>query len=131
MRRRRQRPSIGLLCWIGIGVTALGACAQRTKSADTHEPVVKKLIALLDEQSDLRDTLEQAIATAAIEDFDSLDGLYAFVDGLVTGWHDLDASHLALLEAVAGPTLVQAAYREAERADYLWHEFGDSCLLLP
>jgi S-adenosylmethionine:tRNA ribosyltransferase-isomerase len=53
------------------------------------------------------------------------------VDGLVTGWHDPDASHLALLEAVAGPTLVQAAYREAERADYLWHEFGDSCLLLP
>jgi S-adenosylmethionine:tRNA ribosyltransferase-isomerase len=53
------------------------------------------------------------------------------VDGLVTGWHDPDASHLALLEAVAGPTLVQAAYREAERAGYLWHEFGDSCLLLP
>ena len=49
------------------------------------------------------------------------------------GWTDLvlDASHLALLEAVARPTLVQAAYREAERADYLWHEFGDSCLLLP
>ncbi|HEV8275719.1 MAG TPA: S-adenosylmethionine:tRNA ribosyltransferase-isomerase [Streptosporangiaceae bacterium] len=53
------------------------------------------------------------------------------VDGLVTGWHDPDASHLALLEAVAGPALVQAAYREAERAGYLWHEFGDSCLLLP
>jgi S-adenosylmethionine:tRNA ribosyltransferase-isomerase len=53
------------------------------------------------------------------------------VNSLVTGWHDPDASHLALLEAVAGPTLVQAAYREAERADYLWHEFGDSCLLLP
>jgi phosphatidylserine decarboxylase precursor len=43
-----------------------------------------KLIALLDERSDLRGTLEQAIATAAIEDVDSLDGLYAFVDGLVT-----------------------------------------------
>jgi S-adenosylmethionine:tRNA ribosyltransferase-isomerase len=53
------------------------------------------------------------------------------VDGLVTGWHDPDASHLALLEAVAGPKLVQAAYGEAERAGYLWHEFGDSCLLLP
>jgi S-adenosylmethionine:tRNA ribosyltransferase-isomerase len=53
------------------------------------------------------------------------------VDGLVTGWHDPDASHLALLEAVAGPKLVQAAYGEAERSGYLWHEFGDSCLLLP
>jgi S-adenosylmethionine:tRNA ribosyltransferase-isomerase len=53
------------------------------------------------------------------------------VTGLVTGWHDPDASHLALLEAVAGPELVRAAYLEAEKAGYLWHEFGDSCLLLP
>jgi S-adenosylmethionine:tRNA ribosyltransferase-isomerase len=53
------------------------------------------------------------------------------VNSLVTGWHDPDASHLALLEAVAGPALVRAAYAEAERAGYLWHEFGDSCLLLP
>jgi S-adenosylmethionine:tRNA ribosyltransferase-isomerase len=53
------------------------------------------------------------------------------VNGLVTGWHDPDASHLALLEAVAGPKLVHAAYTEAEKAGYLWHEFGDSCLLLP
>jgi S-adenosylmethionine:tRNA ribosyltransferase-isomerase len=53
------------------------------------------------------------------------------VDGLVTGWHAPGASHLSLLEAVAGPELVQAAYDEAVRARYLWHEFGDSCLLLP
>ena len=52
------------------------------------------------------------------------------VSGLVTGWHDPEASHLALLEAVAGPQLVHAAYLEAEQG-YLWHEFGDSCLLLP
>ncbi len=53
------------------------------------------------------------------------------VGGLVTGWHAPGASHLHLLEAVAGSDLVEAAYAEAERADYLWHEFGDSCLLLP
>ncbi len=53
------------------------------------------------------------------------------VTGLVTGWHDPEASHLALLQAVAGPELVRAAYAEAERTGYLWHEFGDSCLLLP
>jgi S-adenosylmethionine:tRNA ribosyltransferase-isomerase len=52
------------------------------------------------------------------------------VDGLVTGWHAPGASHLRLLEAVAGAELVAAAYREAIRARYLWHEFGDSCLLL-
>ena len=53
------------------------------------------------------------------------------VDGLMTGWHDAGASHLLLLEAVAGPGLVDAAYREAVRHGYLWHEFGDSALLLP
>ena len=53
------------------------------------------------------------------------------VNGLITGWHEPGASHLALLEAVAGPALVEASYREAEAAGYLWHEFGDSCLLLP
>jgi len=53
------------------------------------------------------------------------------VTGLITGWHDAQASHLALLEAVAGAGLVSAAYRQAEAAGYLWHEFGDSCLLLP
>lgn len=53
------------------------------------------------------------------------------VRGLVTGWHAPGASHLQLLEAVAGAALVRDAYAEAERADYLWHEFGDSCLLLP
>jgi S-adenosylmethionine:tRNA ribosyltransferase-isomerase len=53
------------------------------------------------------------------------------VTGLITGWHEAGASHLALLEAVAGRTLVEASYREAAAAGYLWHEFGDSCLLLP
>jgi len=53
------------------------------------------------------------------------------VDGLITGWHDAEASHLLLLEAVAGPELVAAAYREAIDNGYLWHEFGDSALLLP
>lgn len=53
------------------------------------------------------------------------------VDGLITGWHPPEASHLQLLEAVAGRDLVTAAYEAALGGDYLWHEFGDSCLLLP
>ena len=52
------------------------------------------------------------------------------VDGLITGWHAPGASHLHLLEAVAGAELVGAAYGVAVRERYLWHEFGDSCLLL-
>ncbi|MBN9099722.1 MULTISPECIES: S-adenosylmethionine:tRNA ribosyltransferase-isomerase [unclassified Pseudonocardia] len=53
------------------------------------------------------------------------------VDGLVTGWHEPQASHLLLLEAVAGPRLVGRAYAAAVERGYRWHEFGDSCLLLP
>ncbi|MDO9377773.1 MAG: S-adenosylmethionine:tRNA ribosyltransferase-isomerase [Nocardioidaceae bacterium] len=53
------------------------------------------------------------------------------VDGLVTGWHEPQASHLMLLEAVAGHDLVQRAYDEAVAERYLWHEFGDSALFLP
>jgi len=53
------------------------------------------------------------------------------VNGLITGLHDPDASHLLLVESVAGPNLVQQAYDEAVAQGYLWHEFGDSCLLLP
>lgn len=53
------------------------------------------------------------------------------VNGLISGLHEPEASHLLLLEAVAGPGLVAEAYRAAVAEDYLWHEFGDSMLFLP
>jgi S-adenosylmethionine:tRNA ribosyltransferase-isomerase len=53
------------------------------------------------------------------------------VTGLITGLHEPEASHLQLLEAVAGPELVAAAYDRAVAEHYLWHEFGDSMLFLP
>jgi S-adenosylmethionine:tRNA ribosyltransferase-isomerase len=53
------------------------------------------------------------------------------VTGLVTGLHAPEASHLHLLEAVAGPELVAAAYRTAVAERLLWHEFGDSTVFLP
>jgi S-adenosylmethionine:tRNA ribosyltransferase-isomerase len=53
------------------------------------------------------------------------------VDGIVTGWHEPGASHLELLEAVAGRDVVQRSYRAALEHGYLWHEFGDSHLILP
>jgi S-adenosylmethionine:tRNA ribosyltransferase-isomerase len=53
------------------------------------------------------------------------------VDGLLTGWHEPGASHLHLLEAVAGRELVDRSYQAALEHGYLWHEFGDSHLILP
>jgi S-adenosylmethionine:tRNA ribosyltransferase-isomerase len=53
------------------------------------------------------------------------------VTGLITGLHEPEASHLQLLEAVAGPELVAAAYDRAVAEHYLWHVFGDSMIFLP
>jgi S-adenosylmethionine:tRNA ribosyltransferase-isomerase len=53
------------------------------------------------------------------------------VDGMITGWHEPAASHLAMLEAVAGIELLTRSYRAALASGYLWHEFGDSHLILP
>jgi S-adenosylmethionine:tRNA ribosyltransferase-isomerase len=53
------------------------------------------------------------------------------VDGLLTGFHDARTTHLALLGAVAGPEMVRRSYAAALGSGYLWHEFGDSHLILP
>ncbi len=55
------------------------------------------------------------------------------VDGLLTGLHEAEASHLDLLRAVAGDRLVEQAYRAVTHGprSYLWHEFGDTMLFLP
>lgn len=53
------------------------------------------------------------------------------VDGLLTGLHEPEASHLLMLEAIAGRTAVDRGYDEALRGRYLWHEFGDVHLVLP
>ncbi|WP_328367196.1 S-adenosylmethionine:tRNA ribosyltransferase-isomerase [Streptomyces sp. NBC_00457] len=53
------------------------------------------------------------------------------VDGLLTGLHEPQASHLLMLEAIAGRAAVDRGYEEALRERYLWHEFGDVHLVLP
>ncbi len=53
------------------------------------------------------------------------------VDGLLTGWHEPEASHLQMLEAVAGRDALDVSYAAASAEGYLWHEFGDVHLILP
>lgn len=53
------------------------------------------------------------------------------VDGLLTGLHEPEASHLLMLRALSGDRLLDRVYAEALRGRYLWHEFGDVNLLLP
>ena len=52
------------------------------------------------------------------------------VGGILTGWHEPDASHVLMLEAIAGRALVERSYAAALADGYRWHEFGDTHLLL-
>lgn len=52
------------------------------------------------------------------------------VNSLITGLHEPRATHLAMLESVCPGRHLERAYAEARRSGYLWHEFGDSHLIL-
>jgi S-adenosylmethionine:tRNA ribosyltransferase-isomerase len=56
-------------------------------------------------------------------------GVHA-VDGLITGWHEPEATHLQMLRALADENLLDRCYGQALEHGYLWHEFGDSHLIL-
>jgi S-adenosylmethionine:tRNA ribosyltransferase-isomerase len=51
-------------------------------------------------------------------------------DGLITGFHEPEASHLDLISAFLTPAQIRKSYDEAISKKYLWHEFGDLCLIL-
>ncbi len=53
------------------------------------------------------------------------------VGGILTGLHEPRATHLAMLEALAGQRHLRLTYTQALAQEYLWHEFGDLHLLLP
>jgi S-adenosylmethionine:tRNA ribosyltransferase-isomerase len=52
------------------------------------------------------------------------------LDGLLTGWHEPESSHLLMLQAFASTDALAAAYEAALDGGLLWHEFGDSHLIL-
>jgi S-adenosylmethionine:tRNA ribosyltransferase-isomerase len=55
----------------------------------------------------------------------------AVVDGLLTGLHEPQSTHLWMLAAFAGDQLLRCCYQEAVAGGYRWHEFGDVHLMLP
>ena len=55
----------------------------------------------------------------------------SIVDALLTGLHDPETTHLLMLYAIAGRELVMNGYKAAIENEYLWHELGDTHLLLP
>ncbi len=93
---------------IAIGTTVVRALETAATTGGIVEPV--------DGWSDLVITPERGVDV---------------VDGMLTGWHEPEASHLLMLEAVAGRRLIEDSYAASLEAGYLWHEFGDVHLLLP
>ncbi|MCU1504440.1 MAG: Queuosine biosynthesis protein [Ilumatobacteraceae bacterium] len=82
--------------------------------------------------------LETAGASGFVQPFDGWtdvvitpDRGVRVVDGLLTGWHEPEASHLMMLEAIAGRASLEQAYAASLAEGYLWHEFGDEHLILP
>ena len=52
------------------------------------------------------------------------------VNGLLTGFHEPKASHLHMLQALAGVDHIEKAYAAAIGHEYYWHQFGDLHLIL-
>jgi S-adenosylmethionine:tRNA ribosyltransferase-isomerase len=124
---------------------------------ETHEPPYKEFYRVPPETAELvnraRETGQRVIAvgTTAIRALETVTngegkthagvgwtclvitperGLRA-VNALLTGMHEPEASHLAILEALAGLSHIKIAYTEALSKGYLWHEFGDLHLIMP
>lgn len=86
-------------------------------------------------------TVVRALETAAMSgDFEKpsgttnlyIDASFALkvVDGLITGLHEPESSHLDLLTAFLDAASIETIYRDAVAKGYLWHEFGDVHVIL-
>jgi S-adenosylmethionine:tRNA ribosyltransferase-isomerase len=53
------------------------------------------------------------------------------INGLLTGFHEPRASHLQMLQSLAGFDHIERAYKSALDNNYFWHQFGDLHLILP
>ena len=123
---------------------------------ETHEPPYKEFYRVTAETADIVNTARAsghrivAVGTTAIRALETVtngDGVthagegwtclvitpqrgLRSVSALLTGMHEPEASHLAILESLAGLSHLKIAYDEALRNGYLWHEFGDLHLIL-
>ncbi len=68
----------------------------------------------------------EGITTLYIGEQDQLQ----IIDGLLTGFHEAEASHLDLLYSMIDPQKLISAYENAIEKRYLWHEFGDMNLII-
>jgi S-adenosylmethionine:tRNA ribosyltransferase-isomerase len=113
--------------WFEVGAAAAGAIAEARRSGGRVIAVGTTVVR----------ALESAAGVHGVEPASGWTDLTigpgrhpAAVGGLVTGLHEPQASHFDLLRAFLDERLLERAYSEAVERRYLWHEFGDSILIL-
>jgi S-adenosylmethionine:tRNA ribosyltransferase-isomerase len=79
----------------------------------------------------LEGSAELGVAAGPGETALVIDGRYRprVVDAVLSGIHEPESSHFALLSAFAPPALLRRAHQECASRGYLAHEFGDSTLI--
>ena len=93
---------------IAVGTTAIRAIESAVAKDGTVTPYRGKTTLFIDEGYKLQ-----------------------IANGLLTGFHEPRASHLHMLQALAGFEHLEHAYSAAIEAEYYWHQFGDLHLILP
>jgi S-adenosylmethionine:tRNA ribosyltransferase-isomerase len=111
-----------------IGATAADKINRTRQSGGRIIAVGTTVVRALESIVDDKGRLSEAHGYTQLK-IDNLHQLKA-VDGLLTGLHEPQASHLDLLSAFLPPKQIRAAYEEAIARKYLWHEFGDLNLIL-
>lgn len=114
--------------WFEVGAPTAAAVSRAAEDGGRVIAVGTSVVRALESAADGRGGVR---ASSGITDLMvTASAGVSVVDGLVTGWHEPRASHLELVEAVAGGELTARLYRHALHGGYLWHEFGDSHLIL-
>jgi len=148
--------SLGQLTAKGIWVLPL-VLHTGVSNVETHEPPYKEYYRVPEETAQGVSHARRAghrvvaVGTTVVRALESVTGVHGDLHGgegwtclvvtpqrkmravtaLLTGFHEPKATHLAMLEALAGIEHIRSAYAEALKKKYLWHEFGDVHLLLP
>jgi len=115
--------------WFRVPASTIDLVNQTRRRRNRVIAVGTTVVRALESAADAQGTLRPAEGWTEL--VISPDRPVRAVDGMITGWHEPQASHLAMLEAVAGRHLLELSYRAALAEGYLWHEFGDSHLILP
>jgi S-adenosylmethionine:tRNA ribosyltransferase-isomerase len=110
--------------WFEVGAPAAAAINAAARVVAVGTTVVRALESAVDSAGsvrEMRDWTNLAVGAGT---------RIRAVGALITGLHEPTASHLDLLRAFVDEPLLVRAYDEAVEQGYLWHEFGDSMLIV-